>query len=100
MNRHLIYQLLKIFNHNGNIMELVYDGYEFGQITRFLDDLQDYGYISTNDDRRIIVTDKGSAFISEFESEYSIKNQSKWILPRSEMWRKPIGKNDIYIPKK
>lgn len=81
-------------------MELVYAGYEFGQITRFMDELQVNGYISTNEDKRIIVTDKGAAFILEYESANSVKNQSKWILPRGEMWKKPIGKNDIYIPKK
>lgn len=99
MNKHLVYRLLKIIKHNGNIWELVNAGYEFGQLTHFIDTLKADDYISTDDDARIVVSPTGDAFINGFETNNNIKQYSKWILPRVEMWQKPISKFDVYIPK-
>lgn len=100
MNEHLLYQLLKIIKHNGNIWEIINSGYEFGQITHFIDALSSEGYTSINEKAKTIVTPVGEAFIKGFEAHHEIKQYSKWILPRNEMWQKPLAKNQIYVPKK
>lgn len=99
MKEQLIYQLLKILKHNGNVWDLIREGYEFGQITFFVDDLLCKKYISTDMSGKTTITPIGEAFISGFESNNGIQNYSKWILPRSEMWSKPMGQASIYIPK-
>lgn len=99
MDEQLTYQLLKIMKHNGNVWELVHSGYEFGQVTYFLDKLKENNYISSDENGRITITPIGEAFLSGFEANNSIKKYSKWILPRNEMWHKPAGSTFIYIPK-
>ena len=99
MSEQLIYQLLKIIKHNGNIWELINAGYEFGQATYFIDAIVERGYIFSDSSDRITVTDIGNAFISGFEANNSIRQYSKWILPCSEMWHRPISESYIYVPK-
>lgn len=99
MDKQLTYQLLKLIKHNGNVWELIYEGYEFGQITYFLDTLNEKRYISTNETGKTFITLTGENFLSQFESDNGIKQYSKWILPRNEMWHKPINPTFIYIPK-
>lgn len=99
MDEQLTYQLLKIMKHNGNVWELVHDGYEFGQVAYFLDKLKENNYISSDENGKITITPIGEAFLSGFEANNSIKKYSKWILPRNEMWHKPAGSTFIYVPK-
>jgi hypothetical protein len=99
MNEHLMYQLLKIIECNGNVWELIDSGYEFGQVTHFIDSLSIEGYTEINEQAKTIVTIAGDRFIKEFETNHKIKQFSKWILPQNEMWKKPLAKNYIYIPK-
>lgn len=100
MNEQLIYQLLKILKYNGNVWDIINNGYEFGQVTYFIDDLKAKNYISTDETGKTSVTPIGDAFISGFEADNSIRQYSKWVLPRSEMWHKPVGAAYIYIPQK
>jgi hypothetical protein len=99
MNEHLLYQLLKIIKFNGNIWELIDSGYEFGQVTHFIDSLSIEGYTTINEQAKTVITPAGDIFIKDFEARHKVKQYSKWILPRNEMWKKPIAKNYIYIPK-
>ena len=99
MNEQLIYQLLIILKHNGNIWELINKGYEFGQVTHFIDELRERRYISNDETGKVFITPVGAAFISKFEATNSIRKYSKWILPRSDMWRKPMKETEVYIPK-
>lgn len=99
MNDNLIYQLLKIIHHNGNIWEIINDGFEFGQISHFIDLLKNEKYIITDQDGKTILTETGIAYISGFEANNKIKKYSKWILPRKEMWHSPVSDSYIYIPK-
>lgn len=99
MKEQLLYQLLKILKHNGNVWDLINEGYEFGQVTHFVDELQTENYISTDAEGKTHITAIADAFILGFEANNGIRNYSKWILPRSEMWHKPIGLTSIYVPK-
>ena len=99
MKEQLLYQLLKILKHNGNVWDLINEGYEFGQVTHFMDELQAKNYIATASSGKTSITPVGDAFIIGFEANNNIQNYSKWILPRSEMWNKPISLTSIYIPK-
>lgn len=99
MDERLTYQLLKIMKYNGNIWELNYSGYEFGQIAYFLDLLKEKEYIRSDETGKTSITPIGEAFLSGFEANNSVKRYSKWILPRNEMWSKPVGATFIYIPK-
>ena len=99
MDEQLTYQLLKIMKHNGNVWELIYEGYEFGQVTYFLDTLKEKQYISTDGTGKTSITPIGEAFLSGYEGNNSVKQYSKWILPRNEMRHKPVSSTFIYIPK-
>lgn len=101
MDDKLKYQLLKIIAHNGNILEVSNQGYEFGQITFFIETLKNEDqYIKYDANQRMVVSSVGDAFIKGFEANQGIRSYSKWILPRSEMWHKPVDRFAIYIPKK
>ena len=82
MDEQLTYQLLKIMKHNGNVWELIYSGYEFGQVTYFLDALKEKQYISSDETGKTSITPIGEAFLSGFEANNNVKQYSKWILPR------------------
>ena len=94
MDEQLTYQLLKIMKHNG-----ISGGYEFGQVAFFLDTLKQEHYIALDEIGKTLITPDGEAFLSRFEENNHIKRYSKWVLPRSEMWSKPVGSSFIYIPK-
>lgn len=99
MDEQLTYKLLKIMKHNGNVWELIYSGYEFGQVAFFLDMIKHNQYISIDETGKASISSAGETFITEFESNNCIKQYSKWILPRNEMWQKPVNPAFIYIPK-
>ena len=99
MDEQLTYQLLKIMKHNGNVWELISGGYEFGQVAFFLDTLKQEHYIALDEIGKTLITPDGEAFLSRFEENNHIKRYSKWVLPRSEMWSKPVGSSFIYIQK-
>ena len=101
MDNQLKYQILKLIAHNGNILELSKLGYEFGQITFFIETLKnEEQYIMYDSNNIMVVSPDGKTFIREFEKEQNIRSYSKWILPRSEMWDKPIDRFAVYIPKR
>lgn len=99
MNESIMYQLLVIIQHNGNIWELINDGYEFGQVSFFIDSLKKDNYITSKEDGRIVLTELGTAYINGFEANNKIEKYSKWILPRREMWHTPVSTSYVYIPK-
>lgn len=99
MNDSLKYQLLKIIHHNGNIWELINDGFEFGQVSYFIDSLKSEKYIFTTDEGKTNLTETGIAYVSGFEANNKVEKYSKWILPRREMWHSPVSDSYIYIPK-
>ena len=101
MNDELKYQLLRIISHNGNILELTNQGYEFGQVTYFIDTLKNEdNYIEYDANNKMVVTPTGKWFLRDFEANQNIRTYSQWILPRTEMWCKPINKFTVYIPKR
>ena len=99
MNEQLLYRLLKIIKHNGNIWDIIGEGYEFGQITYILDTLKNRGHLLTDEIGKTSVTELGEAYLAGYEANQGIRNYSKWVLPRSEMWHAPMKLSEIYIPK-
>ena len=49
MDERLLYQLLNIVKHNGNIWDIISEGYEFGQIAYLMDILKERGYLSVDE---------------------------------------------------
>ncbi len=99
MNEQLLYQLLKIIQHNGNIWDIIGEGYEFGQITYLLDILKERIYLSTDENGKTAVTDSGKAYILGYEANEKIPQYSRWVLSQSNMWYAPMKETEIYIPK-
>lgn len=99
MTNQLTYQILLILRYNRNIWELIDKGYEFGQVTYFFDELSRLKYISNDESGKVFITSLGKNFMLEFEATHNLRKYSRWILPRSDMWHKPIKQTDIYIPK-
>lgn len=98
MDERLLYQLLNIVKHNGNIWDIISEGYEFGQIAYLMDILKERGYLSVDFSGKVIVTETGNAYLSVYEANQGIQKYSKWVLPYSEMWHTPMKETEIYIP--
>ncbi len=99
MNEQLLYQLLKIIRHNGNIWDIICEGYEFGQITYLLDVLKERVYLSTDESGKTVVTGSGEAYIRGYEANEKIPKYSRWVLPQSNVWHTPMKESEIYVPK-
>ena len=99
MNEQLKYQILVILKYNRNVWELIDKGYEFGQVTHFIDELRNLEYISNDKTGKVYITPVGQAFMIGFEANNNLRKYSPWILPRSDMWHKPIRETEVYIPK-
>lgn len=99
MNEQLKYHILVVLKYNQNVWELIDKGYEFGQVTHFIDELRNLEYISNDEKGKVYITPVGQAFMSEFEATNNLRKYSPWILPRSNMWHKPIRETEVYIPK-
>lgn len=99
MNEQLKYQILVILKYNRNVWELIDKGYEFGQVTHFIDELRNLEYISNDKTGKVHITPVGQAFMIGFEANNNLRKYSPWILPRSDMWHKPIRETEVYIPK-
>ena len=99
MNEQLKYQILVILKYNRNVWELIDKGYEFGQVTYFIDELRNLEYSSNDKTGKVYITPVGQAFMTGFEANNNLRKYSPWILPRSDMWHKPIRETEVYIPK-
>ena len=99
MDEKLLYQLLNIVKHNGNIWDIISEGYEFGQITYLLDTLKERRYLAIDSLGKVVVTESGNAYLSGYEANQGMKKYSKWVLPCSDMWHTPMKENEIYVPK-
>ena len=96
----LKYTFLLIIKNNSNIWNLIEQGYQIGQVFTFLDILQNDGYIGYDDNKKVCLSEKAIEFISNYQANNNINNVERFILPRNEMWSKPIKETDIYIPRK
>ena len=99
MNEQLKYQILVILKYNRNIWELIDKGYEFGQVTYFIDELRNLDYISNDETGKVFITPVGKAFMLGFEANNNLRKYSPWILPRSDMWYKPLRDTELYSSK-
>ena len=97
MTEDLMYNILRIIDHNGDLMSFISKGYEFSQITTFFDNLQAQDMMHFNQGI-LVVTQKGRAFIQDYEKNHKLKPDSKWLLRQEFFWRDPLPLDAIYIP--
>lgn len=97
MTEQLIYDMLRVVAHNGDLMSFVSKGYEFSQLTTFFDDLQSQELICFNQGI-LSVTRKGKDFISDYEKTHGIRQDSKWLLRQEYFWHEPLSFDAIYVP--
>lgn len=98
LSSQLIYNILKIISCNGDILSIINKGYLFSQVTLFFDELRDKKYMEYRENI-LVVTKEGKEFIRCYEIDHEINNESKWILKQESMWKTPIDKFQVYIPK-
>jgi predicted transcriptional regulator len=97
LNEHLIYNILRIISRNGDIINIVSQGYLFSQVMSFLDELRENGYVEFYDNI-LTVTNKGYLLMRNYEKINEVHNDSKWILRQESFWKEPIDKFQVYIP--
>lgn len=100
MSHDIVYNALNIINHNGNILDLFGQNYDFSKIKNLFDYLKKREYVKYDDDLILKVTEKGILFINEYQLKNNEKKYSQWILPNKQMWTEPMNKFKVYIPKK
>lgn len=98
MTDQLKYSILKIIDHDGDLMSIVSKGYEFSQITSFFDNLQQQGMIAFIDNT-LSVTAQGTAFIIAYEKSNNLVNDTPLLLRQEFYWCEPLSPEEIYIPK-
>ena len=97
MTEQLMYSMLNIVDHNGDLMSFISKGYEFSQITAFFDNLQAQELMRF-DNGILAVTPKGRNFMLDYEKAHKLKPDSKWLLRQEFFWRDPLPLDAIYIP--
>ncbi len=97
MKKTLKLSLLKIIKSNGNLMNIVNQGYEFSQVLDFLQLLIKDGYLSKSGNN-INITNKGRNEIENLNSDLGRRNIEKWIEPELSSKIPSISKNDVFLP--
>lgn len=98
MTDQLKYSILKIIDHDGDLMSIVSKGYEFSQITSFFDDLQQQNMIAFIENT-LSVTAQGKGFIRTYEKSHNLVNDTPLLLRQEFYWCEPLSQEEIYIPK-
>lgn len=89
--------LLHLIKRNGNVYNLVNEGYDFAQITRTLRGLKNDNYVEYfyHD---IYLTQKGEDKIHSLNKELNRRGSDRWISPLDTYKIDKMDKYDIYLP--
>lgn len=94
MNRIVMYKLLYLVNKKISISALLKLGYSYSSIINWYTELEQRGYIYTDEDTSKFITAQGSAKLKELEKE--VKNNH---IRKLEQYRIPKMKlEEIYLP--
>lgn len=91
------HKILLLIKHNGSITELIKDGFTYGQIAYFINQLSEDSYIK-DFDGKLELTDEAELFLKEIGAKNQKKGGGRWILPEEKSKIEKIKRNDVYLP--
>ena len=89
--------ILKLIKNNGNISQLIEQGYEYSQILGFIKQLLEEKYFVYHS-KKLQITNKGLDEIEKLNIELQRKGIERWIEPKISSKVSQIDKNDIFLP--
>lgn len=90
-------KLLILLKKNGNITELIKDGFTYGQIANMINKLVIEEYIKDIDEK-LSLTDFGEKWMENFKISNKLKGFDSWILPEEKSKIKKFNEKDVYLP--
>lgn len=90
--------LLQLIKKNGNIDNMIKQGYQYSQVAKFISHLIENNYVVFTDER-ILLSVKGDELLKSLNKKFQRKNSESFISPQLE-YKLDVKKNiyDIYLP--
>jgi hypothetical protein len=98
MEDKVLFKILLIIKGNGDITQFLRDGYTYGQIANFINELKERELVDFNEEKRFSISSKGSKELERLNNKYGRKNSDKWIVTEDSSRIEKLGKNQIYLP--
>jgi predicted transcriptional regulator len=98
MQDSILFKILVIVKGNGNITSLLKDGYKYGQIANFMNELVVQEYVEKKVDKGVVISEKGVEKLNQLNKKYKRDNSDRWITPDFKNIIEKIGDNDVYLP--
>lgn len=94
MSEYIIFLILDIINKSESIGTILKLGYSYSETLKMFNELEDMGYVYTNDEIKQGITQKGKNKLLELEKRY----QHKGIAKLEQYQVKKMALEDIYLP--
>lgn len=94
MSEYLIFLILDIINKSDSIGTILKLGYSYSETLKMFNDLEDMGYVCTDDEIKQGITQKGKNKLLELEGKYRHKEIAK--LEQYQV--KKMALEEIYLP--
>lgn len=89
--------LLQIINNNGNVNNLIQNGYSYSQILSKIEKLFNQNYVELLDNRYVL-TKLGNKYLCNLNNKLGRKGLYKYVSPELKYRKKKMNINEIYIP--
>lgn len=94
MSEYIIFLILDIINKSESIGTIIKLGYSYSETLKMFNELEDMGYVYTNDEIKQGITQTGKNKLLELEKKYRYKEIAK--LEQYQV--KKMSLEDIYLP--
>lgn len=98
MKENNLFILLDVIHRNGSVKRLTRNGIDFNQIAVETNQAIIDGLV-TNNEKRIVLTDKGIELLRNLETKYKKTNKNEWIEKDLKSQIPRIDKNTIFVPR-
>mgnify|MGYP000190324201 CR=1 FL=1 len=98
MKENNLFILLDVIHRNGSVKRLTRNGIDFNQIAVETNQAIIDGLV-TNNEKRIVLTDKGIELLRILETKYKKTNKNEWIEKDLKSQIPRIDKNTIFVPR-
>lgn len=90
-------KFLLIFKNQGSITELLKDGFTYGQIAKFVNDLINEEFI-VEKEAKLILSDTAEKWLSDNFKKNKLKGSDSWIVPEEKSKIIKLKENELYLP--
>jgi len=90
-------KILLILLNQGSIVELIKDGYTYGQIATMINELVAEEFIIEIEDE-LVLTAKGEGILIESNGKGNFKGIEQWIVPDEKSRSQKLEENELYLP--